>query len=77
MEQRAAEALMIEVIQQERLANRARKRVMLAYRQMAQDMEYVTSIWTREIDEYKKKVVEIAGSICVGVRFAIDWPAGI
>lgn len=68
---------MIEVIQQERLANRARKRVMLAYRQMAQDMEYVTSIWTGEIDEYKKKVVEIAGSICVGVRFAIDWPAGI
>lgn len=44
MEQRAAETLRIELIQQERLAKRARKRVMLVCRQMAQDMEYVTEI---------------------------------
>ncbi|RDI80629.1 hypothetical protein Vi05172_g9342 [Venturia inaequalis] len=50
----AEEALEIKLVQQERLAGTAKKSVMLVCRQLAQDMEYVTAIWTKEIEGYKR-----------------------
>lgn len=59
IEKKAEEALKLELIQQERLVMRARKRVRLVCRQVAQDMEYVTGIWMKEIEEFKERVGEL------------------
>lgn len=64
----AEETLIVELIAQERLAMRARKRVKLVCRQVALDMEYVTDIWMEAIREFKHRAAAARrGDVDVGL----------